>query len=156
MRKILFCDVDGSLTDGNLFYSNTGSVFYKYSIKDGLAFSELLKIGFEIYVLTGRKNQSLQYRFRNIKITKIFTSVLDKAKIVKGIIGSSTKLITFYFGDDVNDLESMKLCMFIGCPIDANPSVIKYSHFVSSFKGGDGALRDFYDNYLINKLLDFS
>lgn len=54
-----------------------------------------------------------------------------------------------YIGDDINDLKCMKLVIqgngVVGCPMDAIDSVKSISSFVSSKKGGEGAVREFIE-----------
>ena len=50
-----------------------------------------------------------------------------------------------YIGDDLNDLECMQKCALKGCPIDAADEVKAVCDFVSTQKGGDGAVREFID-----------
>ena len=56
-----------------------------------------------------------------------------------------------YIGDDLNDLECMKICGMVGCPLDAVDGVKEIADFVSKYKGGEGAVREF-----IEYLLDLS
>ena len=50
-----------------------------------------------------------------------------------------------YIGDDLIDLEPMKLCGVSGCPADAVDEIRKISSFVSGKRGGDGAVREFIE-----------
>ena len=47
-----------------------------------------------------------------------------------------------YLGDDLNDLGGMQLAGFVGCPADACEEIKGVSDYVSSVKGGYGAVRD--------------
>ena len=57
-----------------------------------------------------------------------------------------------YIGDDLNDLEVMKMCGITGCPADAVEEIKNISDYVSKFNGGSGAIRDFVDWILKNKI----
>jgi YrbI family 3-deoxy-D-manno-octulosonate 8-phosphate phosphatase len=56
-------------------------------------------------------------------------------------------------GDDINDLEIMKNSGLSICPANAVNTVKTQCHIVLSKKGGDGCVREFIDNYLLNNPL---
>jgi 3-deoxy-D-manno-octulosonate 8-phosphate phosphatase (KDO 8-P phosphatase) len=148
MNKLLFCDVDGTLTDGNLYLSNFGVETLKYSVYDGIAFKELKKLGFKVFIVSGRNTFSSYFRLRKFGINKFFFNIKDKEKVIAKIISKTKNPVTFYFGDEENDLSSMKLCNYIGCPNNANENVKIISNYISPLSGGSGALRDFYISFI--------
>lgn len=50
-----------------------------------------------------------------------------------------------YIGDDLNDLECMRLCRIKACPKDAVKGIKKISDYICKKKGGHGAVREFID-----------
>ena len=50
-----------------------------------------------------------------------------------------------YMGDDINDLEVMKLVGLAACPADSSEEVLKISQKVMKKNGGAGAVREFID-----------
>jgi 3-deoxy-D-manno-octulosonate 8-phosphate phosphatase (KDO 8-P phosphatase) len=150
MNKILFCDVDGTLTDGNIYLSNIGIELTKYSIADGMAFANLKSDGFTIFIISGRKNLSSFFRLRKFGVKKFYFNIKNKEKIVKKILSKLINAVSFYFGDEDNDLSAMKLCNYVGSPSNSSEKVKQSSHFISRFEGGSGALKDFYDSFVVN------
>lgn len=50
-----------------------------------------------------------------------------------------------YIGDDINDLEAMKLVGTVGCPADAVNEVKEIADYICEAKGGEGAVREFLE-----------
>ena len=57
-----------------------------------------------------------------------------------------------YMGDDINDLEVMKIIKITGCPSDAVPEIREICDFISDKKGGEGCIREFCEYILDSKL----
>lgn len=148
MIKYLVMDVDGTLTDGKIYIGNKGEMMKAFSIKDGCGIHDLLiPSGIQPIIITGRKSKILLKRCKELGIKRIYQNVKDKKEILKSI---SEELNTFaYIGDDINDLPVMQLIKdaggLIGCPSDAVLKVKTISNFVSEYKGGSGAVRDFIE-----------
>lgn len=146
--KYLVMDVDGTLTDGKIYIGNKGEMMKAFSIKDGCGIHDLLiPSGIHPIIITGRKSKILLKRCKELGIKRIYQNVKDKKEILKSI---SEELNTFaYIGDDINDLPVMQLIKeaggLIGCPSDAVLKVKTISNFVSEYKGGSGAVRDFIE-----------
>lgn len=148
MIKYLFLDIDGTLTDGKIYIGNDGECMKAFSIKDGYAFSYVLKpAGIVPVVITGRKSQIVQNRCNELKITEIYQGVLNKYEKIVEIVGEENLGKCAYFGDDLIDYESMKEIKkrggIVGCPADAVDAVCKLANFVCKHKAGDGAMREF-------------
>jgi len=60
-----------------------------------------------------------------------------------------------YIGDDINDLQCMECVKkaggLVGCPSDAVKKVKEIADYISQFKGGDGAVRDYIEWLLEGK-----
>lgn len=51
-------------------------------------------------------------------------------------------------GDDLNDLPSMQLAVYVVCPADSCGEVIEEADYVSLIKGGHGVVRDVIEHIL--------
>lgn len=151
--KILVMDVDGTLTDGKIYVGSQGEMFKAFDIKDGYGIANILpKLGITPVIITVRQSNILKKRCDELGIKYLFQGEWDKkAKLVRlldefGILPEEAA----YIGDDVVDLECMKLCGVKGAPADAVPEVKGICDFVSEKPGGAGAVRDFIE-YLKGK-----
>ena len=160
MKKIkyLIMDVDGTLTDGKIYMGTDGELCKAFNIKDGCGIHEiLLPAGIIPVIITGRTSEIVSNRCRELGIVEVYQGVKDKTLKINEILNrySSKDSITYgygdvaYIGDDLNDLPCMTVIKeaggVIGCPLDAVEDVVKKADFVSSKKGGDGAVREFIE-----------
>ena len=151
MIKILFLDVDGTLTDGQIYMGNNGEVFKSFHAHDAQGLRKLPKIGIDTLIITGRESNIVNLRAKEMNITEVYQNVLDKPSLVKEILKKKKikKNEAAYIGDDENDLEAMLLCGNRACPKDATKRIKEISNFISEYDGGDGAVRE-YCEYIID------
>lgn len=148
MIKYLIMDVDGTLTDGKIYMSNEGELIKAFSIKDGCGIKDILiPSGVIPVIITGRKSEIVKRRCLEIGIKEIYQGISNKVEKLQEITSDLSEIA--YIGDDINDLAAMKLIKNRGgkvaCPIDATGLVKSIADFVSSKKGGDGAVREFIE-----------
>lgn len=142
--KTLIMDVDGTLTDGGIYYDSHRNEIKKFSTKDGSGFALAHAAGIKLIVITGRESECVKRRMTELHVDILKQNVKDKVEWVKqylsenAIDGSEIG----YIGDDLNDINAMKMCGFIGCPADACRQVRDIAGYISQFKGGRGAVRD--------------
>lgn len=142
--KYLIIDVDGTMTDAGIYYDEHGNELKKFCTKDAAGYFAAHKVGIKLMVLTGRECAATTRRMQEMKIDYIMQNVKDKEALIKKFMEekSLTKEEIGYIGDDLNDLAPMNLCGFVGCPEDACIEVKTIADYVSSVKGGYGAVRD--------------
>lgn len=150
MLKFLILDVDGTLTDGGIYYDNHGNELKKFCTKDGSGFVIARVAGIKLIVMTGRECEATTRRMKELKVDYVFQGVKDKVEFLKSWIEENgiKKEELGYIGDDINDLSPMKMCGYIGCPVDACEEVKSISNYISPVLGGHGAARDVIEHYL--------
>ncbi|MDR1591813.1 MAG: HAD-IIIA family hydrolase [Prevotellaceae bacterium] len=144
MIKHLIIDVDGTLTDGGVYYDSHGNELKKFNTKDGTGFFIAKAVGIRLIVLTSRECEATLRRMTELKTDIVCQNVKDKAAWLRNYMAESNlpKSEIGYIGDDINDLPPMRLCGFVGCPADACKEVKAIANYVSSVNGGYGAVRD--------------
>lgn len=142
--KYLIIDVDGTMTDAGIYYDEHGNELKKFCTKDAAGFFAAQKAGIKLMVLTGRECQATTRRMQEMKFDYIVQNIKDKKSYVKDFMEKNgiAREEVGYIGDDLNDLSSMKLCGFVGCPEDACEEVKAHADYISEVKGGYGAVRD--------------
>ena len=148
MIKYLVIDVDGTLTDGKIYMGPGGEVMKAFNIKDGCGIHDILLPNHIVpVILTGRTSDIVLSRCQELGIAEIRQGVKDKAAELRTIASDFSSVA--YIGDDINDLLTMKVVKdsggLIGAPQDAVKEVLEIADFVSSYKGGDGAVREFIE-----------
>ena len=146
--KLLVMDVDGTLTDGKIYMGDSGEMMKAFDIKDGYGIANLLpELGIMPVIITGRKSGILENRCRELKIEQLYQGIGDKLSVLDKIL-SQLELdysSVAYIGDDLNDLDCMKVAGVTACPADACDGVKQTVDFVCSRNGGSGAVREFID-----------
>lgn len=150
MLKYIILDVDGTLTDGGVYYDNTGNELKKFCTKDGTGIIVAQTVGIKIVVLTGRECKATTRRLKELGVSELYQGVKNKVEWLKIWFDTNSinKDDVGYIGDDINDLAPMKLCGYIGCPADACNEVKEIADYVSPIAGGHGAARDVIEHYL--------
>lgn len=145
-------DVDGTMTDGGLYYGEDGNEQKKFCTKDATGFFAAREVGIKIMVLTGRSCFATEKRMRELKVDYLFQNVKNKASVLEKI-AKEENLSRFdlgYIGDDLNDLSAMRMCGFVACPKDSCSEVINCADYVSKCGGGYGVIRDVME-YVLKK-----
>ena len=143
MIRYLILDVDGTLTDGGVYYDATGNELKKFAIKDGAGLVLARAAGIRTVICTGRESAAVRRRAADLKITDVYQNVSDKAAFLRDFMrqnGCDAQQVA-YCGDDLNDLAAMALCGFVACPADAAPEVRAAADYVCPQAGGAGAVR---------------
>lgn len=150
--KYFVIDVDGTMTDGGIYYDEHGNETKKFNTKDAAGFFAARLCDIKTIVLTGRRCVATERRMEELKVDFVFQGVRDKAMFLKTFM-QENKIVQgdiAYVGDDLNDLAPMKLVGFVACPNDACEEIKEIATYVSTRKGGEGAVRDILE-YVIRK-----
>lgn len=147
--KLFLTDCDGVLTDGGMYYFESGEEAKKFNTRDGMAFKLLREKNIKIGIITGENTKIVLNRGNKLKMDYIFLGVNKKIEIVDKIVnelGMSYENV-LYVGDDINDLDVIKKVGFSACPQDAEDIIKKNCHYISNKNGGFGVIRDIYNNF---------
>jgi len=142
--KLIIFDVDGVLTDGSLFYGDTGEEYKAFNSRDGHGIKMLRASGVDAAILTGRTSQVVAHRARNLGIARIIQGSEDKLASYQHLLGEVGLLPeeTAFMGDDVVDLPVMRRCGLAVTVPEAPVEVRCRAHLVTAFQGGRGAARE--------------
>jgi len=148
--RLVMTDCDGVLTDTGVYYSDAGEIMKRFCIRDGMGVELLRKYGIETGIISGETSESLRRRAEKLRISQLHLGIHDKAQRIRYIADLTGMSFTHiaYIGDDVNDLETLKILRetgLIGAPADAVPEVRRIAHYVCNATGGHGAFREFAD-----------
>lgn len=143
IRLVAF-DVDGVMTDGGLYYSDSGEEFKRFNSLDGHGLKMLRASGVEIAIITGRTSRCVAARAQNLGIVHIYQGVENKLEAMVDLLNKLklSRDAAAYMGDDVGDLTVMRhVGMAITVP-DAPLLVREHSHYITQRNGGYGAVRE--------------
>jgi 3-deoxy-D-manno-octulosonate 8-phosphate phosphatase (KDO 8-P phosphatase) len=152
--KLLILDVDGVLTDGGMYYTESGDQFKKYNAKDGMGIMHAQEQGLNIGIISSAfKPQMVLNRAETLSIKYVYAGREPKLMILSkwceelGIGLDEVAMI----GDDINDLPVMRAVGFRCCPADAVQIVKQTVDVVLTRKGGQACVRELIDNYLLEQ-----
>ena len=142
--SLLVLDVDGVLTDGNLFYDRNGEILKRFNVRDGLGIKLLQENNIEIAFLSGGSSSSTIARAEHLGIKHCFCKVKNKKIIIEKLMNNLNlqKTQVAYAGDDLNDLILKNNVSLFISPANADKTIRKKSNILLKNKGGDGAVRE--------------
>lgn len=143
LRLIAF-DVDGVLTDGGLYLSDSGEEFKRFNSLDGHGLKMLQASGVELAIITGRQSRCVSLRAANLGIRHLYQGVENKLATMQALL---TKLnlppqAAAFMGDDVVDLPVMRH-VGVAFSVPGAPQLVRdCAHYVSRREAGFGAVRE--------------
>lgn len=149
--KLLILDVDGVMTDGGMYFSDNGEQLKKFNTKDGMGILHLTRSDFQVGIISsGFKGEMVRNRAEMLKIQHFYLGRGQKLDVLqewctKLKIGLQQVAM---IGDDVNDLEVMKVIGYTAAPYDAVPAVLQQVDCILRTKGGDGCVREFIEEVM--------
>lgn len=148
--KLFLCDVDGTLTDGGMYYSEKGDELKKFNTRDGMGFQLLREAGIKTGIITSEDTKIVENRAKKLKVDflsqgKRNGGKLAVAKEICEQLGITLDEVA-YIGDDVNCVELLEAVGLKACPADACEEVKAITGIqIMTKKGGEGCVREFIE-----------
>jgi len=142
--KLLIMDVDGVLTDGNIFITANGEELKAFNTLDGHGLKMLQSTGVKLAIITGRAASCVEHRARGLGIDFYYAGIQNKLGAFRQLLDETgfQEHECAYMGDDVVDLPVMRrVALSISVP-DAPSVVRQHAHYVTGNGGGHGAVRE--------------
>ena len=146
IRLVAF-DVDGTLTDGKLYFGSQGEAMKAFSVLDGQGLALLKQAGLKLAMVTGRSSEIVKLRAAELKIDRVLQGVKDKrqALLDLAVEFSLESHEMAMMGDDWPDLAAFSVAGFNAAPSDAHLEVRQRADWVAQAKAGEGAARELSD-----------
>lgn len=148
--KMFLTDCDGCLTDGGMYYSEKGDELKKFNTKDGMGFQLLREHGVLTGMITGEDVSLNERRGEKLKLDVYEPHCQNKAAVISRLCEkfSIEPENVVFIGDDINDLEAVKMVGLGCCPSDAEQPVREVAKYITKAKGGEGVIREVVDKIL--------
>lgn len=151
--KLFLCDVDGTLTDGGMYYSENGDELKKFNTRDGMGFQLLREAGIKVGIITSEHTKIVEDRARKLKVDYLRQGKRDGGKLAVAEDICKEMGISFaevaYVGDDKNCIELLSAVGMAACPSDASDNVKRLpSITILTRKGGEGCVRELIDKLI--------
>lgn len=153
--KLFLSDVDGTLTDGGMYYSENGDELKKFNTRDGMGFQLLREAGIKVGIITSENTNIVARRARKLKLDyleqgKQYGGKLLAAKAICDELSISLNEVA-YIGDDINCFELLSSVGLAACPADSCEEVKNIPGiYIMKEEGGKGAVRSFIELCLKN------
>lgn len=142
-------DVDGVLTDGNVFLLKNEIVRVLNS-RDGYALQHARKQGYNIFVITGGSSEEVAKRLLDLGVTEVKLKSSNKIKVYEELLkkyGFSDAEV-LYMGDDIPDYKVLQRVGLSTCPQNAAVEVKQICDYQSPYDGGKYCVRDVIEQTL--------
>ena len=146
--RVLFLDVDGTLTDGRIGFSKDGDL-RNFWVRDGLALEWARELGVRPVVISGRASLAVEARMHDLRL-EFHLGIKDKVALAEQVLAREATRWEecAMVGDDLPDVPLLRR---VGWPIavaDAAPEVLKVARTVTAAAGGRGAVREVVERVL--------
>lgn len=151
--KLFLCDVDGTLTDGGMYYSENGDELKKFNTRDGMGFQLLREAGIKTGIITSENTKIVENRAKKLNVDFLYQGKRDGGKLavakeICGKLGISLDEVA-YIGDDMNCIDLLEAVGMKACPSDACKYVKTINNInIMSRNGGNACVREFIDKLL--------
>lgn len=151
--KLFLSDVDGTLTDGGMYYGKNGEELKKFDTRDGMGFQMLRELGIKTGIITSEDTNIVESRAKKLKVDYLIQGKcnggkLNAAKEICENLGIAIEEVA-YIGDDINCIELLNAVGYKACPADACLSVKQISGIkVMNQKGGNACVREWIETVL--------
>jgi 3-deoxy-D-manno-octulosonate 8-phosphate phosphatase (KDO 8-P phosphatase) len=142
--SLMIFDIDGTLTDGRIFWVPNSGWTQLYSVRDGMGIKRLQEAGLEVAAISGGDSLSAQMRMQSLGIKHVHFGSVDKVahfERLLALLGVSAETCG-YMGDELVDLPLLSAVGFSAAPHEAPEEVRAAVHYVAQRPAGDGAARE--------------
>ena len=143
--RLAIFDVDGVMTDGSLYLSDSGEESKAFHTRDGQGMKMLQDSGVALAILSGRRSRVVELRAAELQISHVIQGAADKLAAYLDLLrelGLETSC-TSYMGDDLVDLPVLQRAGLAVTVPDSPPLLREHVHYVTKLSGGHGAVREF-------------
>jgi len=140
--ELVVFDFDGVFTDNKVYTDQDGIETVACDRRDGLGITMMREAGVPMFVVSKERNPVILARTSKLKLDAL-SGCDDKGQFLKeyfaehGIDPGNV----VYMGNDLNDMEPMRLVGCPAAPADAHPDILAIARVVVPNRGGDGAVR---------------
>lgn len=149
--RLAVFDVDGTLTDGRLWYGEDGRETKVFHVHDGLGLKRLQANDVQVALMTARISHPVALRAEELDIAHVYQGQKDKRRCLLELLDAlhlQPEQVAF-IGDDLPDLAPMRIAGLSVAVANAHPWIAEQAHWQTTRSGGQGAAREVSDLILL-------
>jgi 3-deoxy-D-manno-octulosonate 8-phosphate phosphatase (KDO 8-P phosphatase) len=145
--RLMVFDVDGVLTDGSLHFGVDGELVKTFNVLDGHGIKLLQQSGVITAIISARQSPLVARRAADLGIGHVQQGVHDKLSGYRALLQECGVAAedSGFIGDDVIDLPVLTRVGFAASVPNGHPEVRSRVHYVTTARGGQGAVRELCD-----------
>jgi len=149
--RLAVFDVDGTLTDGRLWYAEDGHETKVFHVHDGLGLKRLMANGVQVAIISARISHPVALRAEELDIAHVYQGQGDKRACLSQLLEALALAPdeVAFVGDDLPDLPPMRMVGLAVAVANAHPWVAEQAHWRTNLAGGQGAAREVADMILV-------
>jgi len=149
--ELIVLDVDGTMTDSCITYSENGDEIKSFNVKDGLAIASWRKLGKQVAIITGRSSKIVERRAKELHIEHFYQGIHNKKEVLDKLLEKLDLTMdnVAAIGDDLNDFKMLKAAKISFVPRDSSAYVDRIATVILNKKGGDGAVREMIERLIV-------
>lgn len=155
LPKLVLTDIDGVWTDGGMYYDQHGNELKKFHTYDSAGILFCHKLNIKVGIITGENTEIVRKRSEKLKVDFLYQGIKSKVTVAEEIcryLEIEMDEVAF-IGDDLNDIELLKIVGVSAVPNSAPNYIKKYARIITKKNGGDGAFREFVETLLGEDLI---
>jgi len=154
--ELIVLDVDGTLTNGEITFTESGDEIKSFCVKDGLAIASWIRLGREVAIITARESKIVSRRAKELGIQHLYQRVKNKKETLQNILDELdlTMENVASIGDDLNDYSMLVSSKISFVPNNASDYVKNIADVILSQNGGEGAVRGMIERLIISEGLE--
>jgi 3-deoxy-D-manno-octulosonate 8-phosphate phosphatase (KDO 8-P phosphatase) len=148
--RALALDVDGTLTDGGVWWGSDGQEWKRFCFADVMGVARALRAGLRVTLISGEDSPLVDRFASKLGLEDVTKGCRDKASALRAFAERHSVALDeiCFMGDDVNDLPAMELAGFSAAPANAQPPVLARAGLITQARAGFGAVRELVEAVL--------
>lgn len=140
---LIVYDFDGVMTDNRAIVFQDGTEAVVVNRADGLGVDHFRDLGIPQLILSTETNPVVKARAIKLRI-ELIASCKDKKHALEKFCEQNGYALSkvMYIGNDLNDLEVMKIVGHPVAPADAHTEIKKVAKLITTAKGGEGVIKE--------------
>jgi 3-deoxy-D-manno-octulosonate 8-phosphate phosphatase (KDO 8-P phosphatase) len=154
--ELIVLDVDGTMTEGKITYTQNGDEIKSFCVKDGLAIASWIRLGKQVAIITGRKSKIVERRAKELGITHFYQGIHHKREVLEELLSKLNLTMdnVASIGDDLNDHRMLTSSKMAFVPANASHHVKDIADVTLTNRGGEGAVREMIEQLIISEGLE--